>query len=114
MMNERHLITKENLVKLKNLLEKLLQILQKEGDEDVYYAKNELIKNIDYLNKSLILKYNNYNDVFNEAKKNYKNMYHPHGGLSDFFIWRDNFDERVKVNKPLENIKKEIQNLFDL
>lgn len=38
----------------------------------------------------------------------HKSFYPPHGGLSDFFIWRDDFDERETQNRELEKIKKEL------
>ena len=32
----------------------------------------------------------------------------PRVGLSDYFIWRDNYEERLKVNDGLDNIKKNL------
>lgn len=38
----------------------------------------------------------------------YKSMLGGSGSFSDFYVWRDDFDERVKENTRLDQIKSEI------
>ena len=37
--------------------------------------------------------------------RSYKSLYPKEGGLSDFFIYHDNYEERLKLNKPLDEIR---------
>lgn len=43
----------------------------------------------------------------------YRNMVSGNGSFSDFFIWRDDFDEREKANKRLDSVRADIWNLID-
>jgi hypothetical protein len=36
----------------------------------------------------------------------------PHVGLSDYFIWKDDYEERIKENEDLDTIKDRLRNLF--
>lgn len=40
-------------------------------------------------------------------------MYPARGGLTDFYVWRDDFDERINANKPLNTVKDELKVIFD-
>jgi hypothetical protein len=47
------------------------------------------------------------------VENTYRNMVSGNGSFSDFFIWRDDFDDRVKANKELDRIKADIWTLID-
>ena len=40
--------------------------------------------------------------------RNYQKLYPANGGLSDFYIKHDNYEERLKLNKPLDKINETI------
>ena len=42
------------------------------------------------------------------VESTYKSILGGNGSFSEFFIWRDDFDERERENAKLENIKNEI------
>lgn len=44
--------------------------------------------------------------------RNYKNLYPANGRLSDFYIHHDNYDERLKLNKPLDEINKTLWDIM--
>ena len=44
--------------------------------------------------------------------RNYKNLYPPQGGLSDFYIHHDQYEERLKLNKPLDEINNSLWDIF--
>lgn len=44
--------------------------------------------------------------------RNYKNVYPAQGGLSDFYIQHDQYEERLKRNKPLDEINDHLWNIF--
>ncbi|MEI3614715.1 hypothetical protein [Pseudogracilibacillus sp. SO30301A] len=35
-------------------------------------------------------------------------LFPPRGGLSEFFIWSNDFDERLRINKPLEEVRRKL------
>lgn len=45
-------------------------------------------------------------------KEIYKSLYPSHGGLTDFFIWRDDVEERRKENRCLDEISDELWNIL--
>ncbi|KOY66628.1 MULTISPECIES: hypothetical protein [Clostridium] len=44
--------------------------------------------------------------------RNYKNLYPANGGLSDFYIQHDNYEERLKLNKPLDEINETLWSIM--
>lgn len=44
--------------------------------------------------------------------RSYKNLYPPQGGLSDFYIHNDDYEERLRLNKPLDEINDKLWNLI--
>lgn len=44
--------------------------------------------------------------------RNYKNLYPPYGGLSDFYIQHDSYEERLKLNKPLDEINDQLWSIM--
>lgn len=105
---------KERISIIKDLFTELLSLLETEGGAEVDYAKKELRRNIlmieDVVSNSII----DWDKIFGEVKESYHSMYPPHGGLTDFFLWRDDFEERVKANQPLDNVKNELKKIMDM
>lgn len=44
--------------------------------------------------------------------RRYKNLFPPYGGLSDFYIHHDSYDERLKLNKPLDEINDKLWSII--
>jgi len=44
--------------------------------------------------------------------KKYKRLYSPQGGLSDFYIHHEDYEERLRLNKPLDEINDSLWNLI--
>jgi hypothetical protein len=99
-------------LKILNLSKELLGILEREGKGEVNFAIRELTYMIDVLTNNL--KKDNICDkkVLEEIKEIYKGLYPPHGGLTDFFIWRDDIEERRKENHCLDRISDELWNML--
>ncbi len=49
---------------------------------------------------------------FNYALRNYKSLFTGKGGLTEFYVWDDDFDKRQKINEPFERITDELWDLF--
>ncbi|WP_419964196.1 hypothetical protein [Pantoea vagans] len=47
-------------------------------------------------------------DYCKDACDTWKAMYKGNGSFSDYYIWHDDFEQRVKLNKPLDSIKENI------
>ncbi len=105
--------SKDDLTRVIGLFRKLLIILETEGGREVNYAKKELQRNVLMIEEVLSNRTVDFDKVFDEVKASYHSMYPPHGGLTDFFVWRDDFEERVKANQPLDNVKNELKEILD-
>ncbi len=104
---------KERISRIKDLFRELLRLLETEGGAEVDYAKKELQRNILIIEEVLSNITVDFDKVFGEVKASYHSMYPPHGGLTDFFVWRDDFEERVKANQSLDNVKNELKEILD-
>jgi len=98
----------------KNLFNELLGILEVEGDAEVDYAKNELRKNILMIEDAFNNNTFGLDEIFDEIKANYRRIYPPHGGLTEFFVWREDFEERRQANLTLDSIKNELEEILDV
>lgn len=56
---------------------------------------------------------NNASLAIKEARIAYSSMFGGYGGFSEYFIWRDDFNERIKVNEVLDKIKNNINQLLN-
>ena len=54
------------------------------------------------------------NNRIDEAHRSYRSMNAGNGSFSDFHIWRENFDERVKANAELTKVVEAIWGEFEL
>ena len=48
-----------------------------------------------------------------EARRFYRSMSEVKGQYAEFHIWRDDFNERLELNKPLDAIRESIWNEFE-
>jgi len=51
-------------------------------------------------------------DYCKDACNTWKAMYKGNGSFSDYYIWHDDFEQRVKLNKPLDSIRENIWNII--
>ncbi len=49
---------------------------------------------------------------FNYTLQSYKSLFTGKGGLTDFYVWDDDFNKRLKINEPYEIITDELWNIF--
>lgn len=96
-------MTEKELYELRNIFLQLGKLVQKYGEK--YYtiqlkAISDIIKCID--------------SEENEKEKTeyildrYKILYPSKGGLSDFYIYDDDFQTRLKLNEPLDELKDKL------
>lgn len=97
----------EELLEIKKLLNELKKILDLYGDGSIsiqYKIVNSIINiidsDLDLTEKSRL--------VIN----NYRNLYPARGGLTEYYIKSDNYEERIKLNEPLERIGDLLWEIF--
>lgn len=47
-------------------------------------------------------------------RSKFKSLHTPQGGLSDFHVWRDDYDERLRINQEFKKHADSIWNDLDL
>ena len=96
------------LVRLNMLFNKLKVILLQENEDNFIRGINSIL---DMIQSSL-----EYNENAKATIKSVGNTYFfmnsGNGSFSDFFIWREDFNERVEANKVLKNLRNDITSLI--
>jgi hypothetical protein len=100
---------KEIIQEMKQLFEELLSIVEKHGDSTVINQKNIIRRVLQIINNIDI---NKYESEVIAIQREYQKLYPARGGLSEFYIWRDDFQERQAVNAPLSKIRKRLWKLL--
>ncbi|TCO68979.1 hypothetical protein [Marinisporobacter balticus] len=105
---------KNSAIELLEVLDDLYKLLKSEDTSEITYVMKELKHVITILDKAISLKDNNLDNVLIEIREMCKSFFPPHGGLSDYFIWRDDFSERKRVNEIYESYKNRMWFLLEL
>lgn len=105
---------KDNIMRVINLLNKMYKIIDSSYNQDVIYAKKNIVKIVTYLEEELISDTVGYKELINTVLEPYKRMFPPRGGLSDFHIWDNDYQVRYKANNEYEQIKKQIEEILNL
>lgn len=95
----------KDISELKQLFEELFLIVDKYGDNTINNQKKIINRIIDKIDSIDI---NNFEEEFISIHRDYKNLYPARGGLSEFYIWNDDFNERQKLNEPLSKIRERL------
>lgn len=104
----------KDIVQLRSIFQELKRILEKENDNETIFITIQLELGLFLIDECLNSTYDN-NDLkqkFSKLEEIYIKINQPRVGLSDYFIWRDNYEERVKVNNDLDRIKKNLLLIF--
>lgn len=105
------------IIELRNLYRAYLDILLKEGTLEDYSIKGYVVyfrEAIFYLNDVVSGKVQLTKEDIGIIKKRYSGLYHPHGGLGEFYIHRENAKERVFENEIVSQLQFKINNIFEI
>ncbi|PJG58426.1 hypothetical protein [Aeromonas cavernicola] len=97
------------ITRLLELFKKLRGILASEDDKNWIRGIEAII--FDLSSQEAIV--GNEDEVVRYVEYTYKGMCRGNGSFSDFYIWRDDFEERVSENEKLNNLKEKIWREFD-
>jgi hypothetical protein len=92
------------LIKLNMLFNKLKVILLQENEDNFIRGINSIL---DMIQSSLDCNENS-KATIKSVGNTYSFMNSGNGSFSDFFIWREDFNERVEANKVLTNLRNDI------
>lgn len=94
-----------NYKEIKETIEKLLPLLEKYNNGDISYQIDQLKRIYDKLVVG-----NNALDK-EEIMKIIQNIYPPRGGLTDFNVWVEDGQQRIAINKPIDDLNDRLWNL---
>jgi hypothetical protein len=98
----------EELIKqYKVILKSLLQY----GDASNKPQINQICLIVDLLEESRNTE--SEDTLLNRIKKLNDILYPPRGGLEESYIWSDDFDKRIELNKPLDHAKERTWNILN-
>lgn len=93
---------------LKLLFKELLLILEKFGvSSSTNYQKRIIQDTINIIESDL-----DYEKKVVLIRREFSLLYPPRGGLTEFNIWRDNFEERKRVNEHFDKISNRLWDIF--
>ncbi|TKI52881.1 hypothetical protein FC756_26790 [Lysinibacillus mangiferihumi] len=103
-----------DIEQLRILFQELKRILEKENDNETLYIINQLKLGLLLIDECLNGTYENEDlkQLFSKLEEIFLKINQPRVGLSDYFIWRDSYEERLKVNNVLDKIKKNLTLIF--
>mgnify|MGYP005754185415 FL=1 len=102
--NERELII--NLIKL---FKEMYDIIVSNPKNDINYAKRTIKNIVQYLEMELANDTLGYEELVSKVAGQYKSMFPPRGGLSEFYIWDNSYEVRYRANHEYEQIKLQIE-----
>ena len=91
--NERELII--NLIKL---FKEMYDIIVSNPKNDINYAKKTIKNIVQYLEMELANDTLGYEELVSKVAGQYKSMFPPRGGLSEFYIWDNSYEVRYRAN----------------
>ena len=94
--------------KLKLLFKELLHILEEfVVDSSTNYLKRIIQETINIIESDM-----DYEEKVVLIRREYSLLYPPRGGLTEFNIWREDFEERKRVNEPFDKISNRLWEIF--
>ena len=110
---EQENLDESSLIRLKKLLQELLSILNAGGYANANNAKyvfRDIESYIRLISEWLVA--DGKGATSKELESMYKRLFGAHHGINQFYFWNDSYEKRVDLNKPLDDIKEELQKTF--
>ncbi|EUJ53504.1 hypothetical protein [Listeria fleischmannii] len=97
----------KNYTEIEITIQKLLPLLEKYNDGRINYQ----IKELKFL-KELLRSDAKENEKNSELRQASKSLFPPQGGLTDFYVWKEDGSERIALNKPIDELTNLLWNLI--
>lgn len=96
-----------NIDRIKELFYQLQEYLKRYGDTSIRNQCRIVENTIVCMNSNEADEYK-----LNYTIESYRALFTGKGGLTDFYVWDDDFDKRLKINEPYEKITDELWDIF--
>lgn len=99
---------KEDIILMKQLFKDLEEFLKKYGDNSIrnqFLILRKVNNNIDIANNDLEI-------IQIEIAEGYRMLFSNRGGLSEFYIWDNDYQIRIKKNAPFDTIKEKMWSIM--
>jgi hypothetical protein len=97
-----------NLVELKELFSTLLTIVDNSDDSDALKWRDTIAGVLDIIEDEA----RGYDNQFAAIQQIYNELYADKTGISDLYIWKNNFQERTETNAALVRVKLKLAEIF--
>ena len=94
---------------LKALFMQLLEIFQKHGDSSIKPQANTVRIILEVIDDG---RYLNDEEKIVDIKIYFRKLYTPQGGFAEFYIWKEDFEERIAANEPLDKIRDRLEEVL--
>ena len=98
---------------LDNLLRSLYTILKNENNPETRYAEQIIGRMGNNIGIALSDEQSSVCELFSLLKSDYKSLFPPRDGLTDFYIRRDDLSLQCKLNSDYKNTLSQIQTILD-
>lgn len=94
-----------NYIELKKVVKELLKIMKKyhKDNSNTQIIMGFLLEMLYLIDRREIVL-----EVESKLKEKLKSLYPPHEGLSDYYIYLDDKDKMIEINKKLEELKDKL------
>ena len=96
-----------NCNEIEEVIKELLPLLKKYNTGDMSYYIDQLSTSLDILNSNISITEKN-----QELYKIGKKLFPARGGLTDFNVWVEDGEERISINKPIDDLTDKLWNLI--
>ena len=86
----------------------MYDIIVSNPNNDINYGKRTIKNIVQYLEMELANDTIGYEELVSEVTGQYKSMFPPRGGLSEFYIWDNSFEVRYRANHEYEQRGRKI------
>ena len=102
-------ITAATIKELSDTFDSIHEILIRENENNWIKGINSIRERLSRISNDSAL-----DDIHKEIGLSYRHMSCGAGSFADFMIWREDFDERQKLNEELESLINKAWKLLDL
>lgn len=102
---------------VRDVYQALLELIQREGPagdvsaQSIDYIAGQIRKAISILDDAISQHGRNGQNMRTELVDIYNSITRPRIGINDYFVWRDDFDERTRANDSLEELKERLRSI---
>jgi|GEM_PF-3595830 len=97
-----------NLVELKELFITLLAVVDNSADSDALKWRDSIAEALAIIEDEA----RGYDSQFAAIQEIHEELYREKTGISDLYIWKNNFQERTETNAVLEQVKQRLAEIF--